>query len=448
MKVNKLKCNQLLIGRTGDLAGSGTAALTTGIYFGSLVTAIALTGNTTNHIAITGAATDACIDIANTITAGTYGIYMKNTVTGFAGGEFQGAYIRAEAATNAATTKSLYGLHVMGVSNAVTHTSGSLWGTFSEAYIKGDAAQTINHIYAGQFELTMDAGRANALTITTAAACVRAKMTLGNITGDTKVHGYVLTVGDMDGAATTIGTGLLMQADSGMGSTCLLTTGISITIPSTTAISITGACTTALLVPDDSYISWGASADVKASWTGQELLFEDTRTIDVDDGYNRTIHVGNTVTMTASRYAALSNYTTAVGTGGLDAYGLKSAMVQGAQGAITGHFGAGMFEVKNYSGGTDCCTASAIFLRWDNDCATGFGGDQSFIRVEDNSSQTKVRYFLDTLSASTAEDADTAMIRTGGNAATNIQNKQGMQVKINGSAYYIPLIAVGDWQND
>jgi len=48
----------------------------------------------------------------------------------------------------------------------------------------------------------------------------------------------------------------------------------------------------------------------------------------------------------------------------------------------------------------------------------------------------------------TNEDADAAMIRTGGNAATNIQFKQGIQIIVNGADYYIPLIAVGDWQND
>ena len=49
---------------------------------------------------------------------------------------------------------------------------------------------------------------------------------------------------------------------------------------------------------------------------------------------------------------------------------------------------------------------------------------------------------------STVADADTAMFRTGGNAATNIVLKQGIQVLVNAAAYYIPLIAVGDWSDD
>ena len=49
---------------------------------------------------------------------------------------------------------------------------------------------------------------------------------------------------------------------------------------------------------------------------------------------------------------------------------------------------------------------------------------------------------------STVADADTAMFRTGGNVATNIVLTQGIQVKINGADYYIPVIAVGDWKND
>jgi len=49
---------------------------------------------------------------------------------------------------------------------------------------------------------------------------------------------------------------------------------------------------------------------------------------------------------------------------------------------------------------------------------------------------------------SSGADATTKVLRTGGNAATNIQNKQGLHVRVNGAYYYIPLIADGDWQDD
>ena len=49
---------------------------------------------------------------------------------------------------------------------------------------------------------------------------------------------------------------------------------------------------------------------------------------------------------------------------------------------------------------------------------------------------------------STEDGGDASMFRTGGNAATNIVLKQGIQVIVNGGAYYIPLIAVGDWSDD
>ena len=686
-----------------SLVGAATSGTNGLLLAGAYTNGISITGTATNSISISGAATTGInitsatvksINIANTVTTGTHGIYLKSTVTAFPGSEFIGAYIRAEAATNAATAKSLYGTIIYGTNNAVTQTTGSLWGTLTYAYIKGATAVTIANAYAGQFEISMDAGRSANATITTEAACLLAKVTAGDLADDTKVHGMIIRVGDMDGDSATFGNGILIEDNASMSGTCKFTTGINIssgcttginlsganttginisganttainvsavqtdetglngacilkhgtystaiaygtqtdhlvltsmhitagatgkyvigsflgvdtsatstgyfignynyltvnntvgaamgfysevdvtataalngnvsgyysemivnagtitgagkingllvevsvtagvtiaqevhgievdmrgikadvagqtvgikvteaggtnyldygmqfsncfdtatavldfdltqgnvacgilmdsgayTITTgvsftgiyTTAISITGTCTTALLIPDDSLLSWGASADVSASWTGQELLFEDTRTIDVSDGYNRTIHVGNTVTMTASRYAALSNYTTLAGTGGLDAYGVKAAMVQGATKAVDGHFGGGMFEVKNNA--ATCSTASAIFLRWDNDSSSGFGGAQSFIRIEDNSSATKVKYLLDTLTVSTNLDADAAMIRTGGNAASNIQFKQGLQVKVNGSAYYIGLIAVGDWQND
>lgn len=49
---------------------------------------------------------------------------------------------------------------------------------------------------------------------------------------------------------------------------------------------------------------------------------------------------------------------------------------------------------------------------------------------------------------STVDGATTAMFRTGGNASTNIQFKQGILCLANGGEYYIPLIAVADWNDD
>ena len=216
----------------------------------------------------------------------------------------------------------------------------------------------------------------------------------------------------------------------------------------TTGIALGSSVTTGISLAEDVTLAFGSSNEIAVSWTGQELLFEDTRTIDVSDGYNRTIHVGNTITMTASRYAAVSCYTTVVGAGGLDAYGAKFSMVQNATSAVTGHYGAVMAEVKNTVNSTACCTASALFCRWDNDAATGFGGDQSFIRCEDNSSQTKVKYLIDGLTLSTAEDSTAVLLRTGGHAANNIVNTAGIHVRVNGAAYYIPLIPESDWVND
>jgi len=49
---------------------------------------------------------------------------------------------------------------------------------------------------------------------------------------------------------------------------------------------------------------------------------------------------------------------------------------------------------------------------------------------------------------STEDGGNDSMFRTGGNAATNIVLKQGIQVIVNGSAYYIPLILTTDWSDD
>lgn len=175
---------------------------------------------------------------------------------------------------------------------------------------------------------------------------------------------------------------------------------------------------------------------VKLSWTGQELLLEDERTIDVSDGYNRSFHVGSSITMIASRYAAISCYATlAAGSGGMDAYGGKFSMVQGSIKAVDGHFGAVMAEVKNNA--NTCSTASALFCRWDNDNSYQFGGAQSFIRFEDNSSGTKVRALLDLygMDATTSASA-TAITCQMGNATTC---SHVIRVLIGGVPYWIMM---------
>ena len=222
------------------------------IISGAATNGILISGKCTDGIEVSGACTTyginvsgdipTSLNIINTVTTGRYGIYNKNTVTGFAGSDFVGAYIRAESATNAATAKSLYGAIIYGTANAVTHTTGSLWGQLTYAYVKGDVAATINNIYAIQAEFTMDASRANNLTITTEAAVILAKVTAGKMADDTKLNGIIIRLGDMDGDSATFGTGILIEDDSAMSGTCGLTKGINISANCTDGISFNNSC--------------------------------------------------------------------------------------------------------------------------------------------------------------------------------------------------------------
>ena len=124
-------------------------------------------------------------------------------------------------------------------------TTGSLWGTLTYAYVKGVDAVVINNMYAVQGELSWDASRTGDCTITTAAACFRAKITGGRVADYTKIHGYELTIGEMDGDSQAFGSGIVMQDDSGMSGTSTLTTGLNLLIGCATGISITGTCSTA-----------------------------------------------------------------------------------------------------------------------------------------------------------------------------------------------------------
>ena len=178
----------------------------------------------------------------------TRAIELRYGITAFSGSEFIGAYIRAEAKTNAATAKSLYGAQIYGTCNNVTMTTGSLWGTLVYAYVKGVGAVTINNMYAVQGELTWDASRTGDCTITTAAACFRAKITGGRVADYTKIHGYELTIGEMDGDSQRFGYGIYMQDDAGMSGTSTLTKGIYINIGCTTGIELAGVFTNPLVI--------------------------------------------------------------------------------------------------------------------------------------------------------------------------------------------------------
>lgn len=151
----------------------------------------------------------------------------------------KGMYLRME--TNEANnTGSVVGEELYGVANNVT--LGNLKGLLSYAYVKGATAKTIGTAYGVQGEITWDAGAA-ATTLSTEAAPILAKITGGNITGLTKVHGIIVRAGDMDGTSRTYGNGILIEDDSSMAGTTTWTTGINLTCPATTGISITNATT-------------------------------------------------------------------------------------------------------------------------------------------------------------------------------------------------------------
>lgn len=199
-----------------------------------------------------------------------------------------------------------------------------------------------------------------------------------------------------------------------------------------------GTYTTAypIVLGDDVELRFGAATggDIALSWTGQELLVEDTRTIDVGDGYNRTLHISSTITMTASRYAAVSCYSTlTAGSGGISASGGSFSLVQGSTKTIDGHFQAVMAEVKNNA--ANCSTASALFCRWDNDNATGFGGVMhSFIRFEDNSSSTKVNNLFELYGMDMTTGASGSEIVC---AKGNTTHTHCIKISANGVPYWI-----------
>ena len=231
------------LGLTGDLVVTGDLTITGDFNMGNaILDTLILSGRVA-----TSTEAGAALTIDGTY-AYTEGQEYRYQVTAFSGSSFAGRYIRAEAATNAATGKSVYGDIVYGVCNNVTMTTGSLWGALFYAYNKGVAAVTINNMYAVQAELTWDASRTGDCTITTEAAIILAKVTGGRVADYTQINGIIVRLGEMDGDSQTFGTGLLLQDDAAMGGTSTLTTGIDIAIGTTTGITIGGACADGVVI--------------------------------------------------------------------------------------------------------------------------------------------------------------------------------------------------------
>ena len=93
-----------------------------------------------------------------------------------------------------------------------------------------------------------------------------------------------------------------------------------------------------------------------------------------------------------------------------------------------------MAEVKNAS--TSCSTACALFLRWDNDAASGFGGvNHSFIRCEDNGSGIKTTNLFELyLMDADVSPAANAIVCQDGNANAS---SHVIKITANGVPYWI-----------
>lgn len=150
-------------------------------------------------------------------------------------------YLRSEAITGSAAGKSVRGTEIYGVCNDTSMTTGSLWGTLTYAYVKGKTEVTVNNMYAGQFELSWDAGRTHDCTLTTEAAVILAKVTGGRVDDYTKIHGMIIRFGEMDGDSQKFGYGIHIENDGEMSGTSTFTTGLYLEAGCDTGIDIAGS---------------------------------------------------------------------------------------------------------------------------------------------------------------------------------------------------------------
>lgn len=160
----------------------------------------------------TGTAAGAAIDWDGTPTVGEAN-ELRYTVSDWTGipayddsnPRFTAMYLRAQSDVDAATE------HVVGIESfSIANASGlkQLEGVRGWAYAKGDTTDTLGAGYGVRGEFSMDAGRANTLTITTEVAGVLARVTSGKVAAYTKIHGFIARLGDMDGGSRKYGSGL------------------------------------------------------------------------------------------------------------------------------------------------------------------------------------------------------------------------------------------------
>ena len=80
----------------------------------------------------------------------------------------------------------------------------------------------------------------------------------------------------------------------------------------------------------------------------------------------------------------------------------------------------------------------SLFLRWDNDAASGFGGVQhSFIRIQDNSSQTHCQALFDLYGMDATTGASATEIVCAAGAATAASHV--IRIVANGVPYWIMM---------
>ena len=177
------------------------------------------------------------------------GVELRYTISSWAGigTAFDGMYLRAQsdADISGGGAGVVRGLQVFGVANASN--ADLLEGGFLQAYIKGDTAETIADVRGLHGEISMDAGRANSITLTEAPA-IYGRILSGKVADYTKFHGVLLDFGDMDGGSRTYGSGVLIQDDAESAGTSVMTNGVHVNMAATTGIRLTGAMTTGILI--------------------------------------------------------------------------------------------------------------------------------------------------------------------------------------------------------
>jgi len=373
---------------------------------------------------------------------------LRTRVTSWTGvgDSFKAFYYRAEAGV-ASGGKGLRTAEFYAMANA-TFSIDNLQAAYFEAGMKASGTQTIKNANAAEFALAPYGGT-GAITITNYWDCIL--LTPSGVssridaTNAAKINGIHLLARDGDGGSTKLGSGIIMENDSGQSGTRTLTNGIYVNIGTTNVLNVSTVGT----ATDGWLIKAGTTGAHLTSTTagGAIQIWND---VSATSGTQRTVWVETKLTgtgistscNTVRGYAELSG----TATGASYIGGLQGKLkLSGTQNHEDSRLYA-TFVQLDVDGGT--CTAGQLSGLWIDASGTPAsmaGAQYSLLRVTNSTVASGVNQIIfayskaDYFMVASAPEGTAAWMSTRDTPNQTATCDGAMKVNVQGKDLYLPL---------